>query len=278
MLRFGGIGLGELVVETYRGFRDHELLTYAASLAFSATLALFPFLLFLVGVLSYFDVPWFLEALLDWVGGLLPDRALYEIATVARNAEQRYRHGLVSVGLVGATIAASGGIRAAMNALSRPYRVVRKRPVGWRLLLSMVYTLAFVLLVFAAFTLLFLGPAVIAEAARESGHGDGFVRLWRWLRYPVAALLFFILTAAAYKTLPPLDRFRLVTPGSVLAIVLWITAAFGFQYLTERFEGESATYGSIGSVIVLLVYLWVWAVIFLLGAEVNAVLRRPAKA
>jgi membrane protein len=159
-----------------------------------------------------------------------------------------------------------------MNALNAAYDVAEDRPAWQRYPLSIVYTvgLAAMLILGAGFML--LGPRAAEWIAGQVGLGDAAVALWTWLRWPVAALLLALAAAVVYYVAPNVDQpFRIITPGSVLAVAAWIATSLGFSFYVSAFGNYGATYGSLAGVVVLLVYFFVSAAVLLLGAEVNAV-------
>jgi membrane protein len=177
----------------------------------------------------------------------------------------------MSLGIVIALWSASAAIRMTTNALNNAYEVEEERPVWKTYPLSIFYTVLLAAMIVAAVTLMLIGPQVAEWLAQQVGLGSVFVALWSWLRIPVAVVLLMIIVALIYYQLPNIEPpFRFITPGSVLAVIVWIAASFGFSYYVKGFASYSATYGSLGGVIVLLIYLFISAAVLLFGAEVNA--------
>ncbi len=109
--------------------------------------------------------------------------------------------------------------------------------------------------------------------ARQVGLEQLVVTLWAWLRWPVAALLLLLAVAVFYYVTPDVEqKFRFITPGSILATVVWVLASLGFAYYVQNFANYNAMYGSIGAIIILLFYFYLSAAVLLLGAELNAVI------
>ena len=117
-----------------------------------------------------------------------------------------------------------------------------------------------------------------AIVGNQAGLGDAFVTLWTWLRWPVLALLLMLVTALVYYVAPNVAQpFRLISPGAVLAVAVWVIASAGFSFYVSSFGNYSATYGSLGGVVVLLLYFYLSSAVLLLGAEVNAELYRTGR-
>ena len=116
-----------------------------------------------------------------------------------------------------------------------------------------------------------VGPQVVEWLAGQVGLGTLFVMLWAWLRFPAAILLLMVFVALVYYMFPNTDQpFRFITPGAILAVIVWVATSFGFSYYVSNFANYSVTYGSFGAVIVLLLYIFISAAVLLFGAEVNA--------
>jgi membrane protein len=269
-----GVRFRTLLRETYDQLAKDDVLTYAAALAFHALLALFPFLLFLIGLLSFLDHPEFFTWLLDQAARVLPRQAMEQVGATVREIEQHGQGGLLSLGILGAIWAASGGIRCAMTVLNRAYGVRTGRRAWKRYVLSLAYTVALAALVIVAVALVLVGPRAVAWTSGLLGLDDVVVRLWNWVRYPAAILLLMVASSLVYTVLPKVEGFHLLTPGSVIAVILWLAASLGFRFYTANFGNYDAIYGSIGALVVLLVYMWISSIILLLGAEVNAVVSR----
>jgi membrane protein len=141
--------------------------------------------------------------------------------------------------------------------------------------LSVVYTLGIAALLIASAALMLTGPRVMERIADEVGLGSAFVTLWAWLRWPVLALLLMLVAAVVYYVAPNVDQpFVLITPGAVLAVIVWVIASVGFSLYVSNFSTYSATYGSLGGMVVLLLYFYISSAVLLLGAEVNAEIHR----
>jgi membrane protein len=132
------------------------------------------------------------------------------------------------------------------------------------------------LLVAAA--LMVTGPQVMGWLAAQIGMEDFIVTLWTILRWPAIILLLMISVAMMYYVMPDVEQeFRFITPGSVLAVVVWIVASLGFAWYVKTYANYDAMYGSIGAIIVLLLYFYISASVLLLGAEMNAVIEHMSQ-
>lgn len=275
MRQLRGINPFELLKRSLRAFNKDDMLTYAAALSYSALFGLFPFLIFLVALLSFLQIPEFFDWLLEQARTVLPADSYRLVESAIDNMRGQPQGGLLSVGILIAIWGASSGIRSVMNALNVAFHVEESRPSWKRYLLSIVYTLALAVLLIASAGLMLVGPRAMTWIAKQAGLGDLFVTLWTWLRWPVLALLLMVAAALIYHVAPNVDQpFVLLTPGAVLAVIVWVLASVGFSYYVSNFANYGATYGSLGGIIVLLLYFYISSAVLLLGAEVNAELRR----
>jgi membrane protein len=265
------LGLLELGKRSVKAYLEDDMMTYAAALAFRMFFALFPFILFLVALLGFLRIPGFFDWLLNQAQTVLPQQAMGRVAEVIGQVRDRGREGLLSFGIIVALWSASVGMRSLMNGLNAAYDVEEERPAWKRYPLSILYTLALAAMIIIAAGLMFIGPQAINWLAGQVGMAEVFAAVWAWLRWPVAIFLLMLAVAIIYYFGPNVDQpFRFITPGSVLAVAVWIAASLGFSYYVSNFADYGATYGSLGAVIVLLFYFFISAAVLLFGAEVNA--------
>lgn len=267
-----GLPLHRVLVRTVREFLNDEMSTYASALAYQMLFSLFPFLLFLIALIGFLHLPDFFSWLRLQSELVLPPQALEQVNPVIDQLQQS-KGGLLSIGIVVALWTASAGVRLMMSAMNAAYDVVEQRPIWKRFPLSIIYTVGIAGMLLAAAAFMVLGPQVMAWVASQVGMEDFIVTLWMVLRWPAIVILLMVAVALIYYVMPDVkQRFRLITPGSVLAVVVWIIASLGFGYYVKTFADYNAMYGSIGAIIVLLLYFYISAAVLLLGAEMNAVI------
>ncbi len=271
-----GVGALTLLKRTFKEFSNDDMSTYASALAYRALFSLFPFLLFLMALLGFLHLPEFFAWLREQASLVLPPVALDQVNPVIDQLQEQ-KGGLLSIGILVALWTASVGVRSLMNAMNKAYDVQEGRP-SWKLaLLSLVYTVGIAVMLLLAAGLMVIGPQVISWLAEQVGLKDVVVQLWSWLRWPIAVLLMMLVVAVLYYVAPDVEQeFRFITPGSVLAVIVWIVASVGFGIYVQNFGNYDATYGSIGAIIVLLLYFYISAAVLLLGAELNAVIEHAS--
>ena len=272
----------QVIRELVREANDHDVTGMAAEMSYRFLLAIPP-LLIVIAALSGFVADW--TGVTDPVGEImadiraaLPSDAASVIEGQLRQVLERPSGGLVSIGVVAALWAASGGARAVMKGMNRAYSVTETRPWWRKYLVALGLTLLLSVAVLGGFMLLVVGQFFVEEVAEvlfgEQEWARTAVSLARW---PVAALLVVVGTAFLYWAAPN-ERvpFRWVTPGSLLFVLLWVIVTAGFGVYVEYYGSYDQTYGALAGVIVMLLWLYVTSAVLLIGAELNAILARRA--
>jgi membrane protein len=262
---------------TAKEFMDDELPDRAAALTYYGVLALFPALLVLVSLLGVAGES-ATRQVLDNVQQLAPG----SVRTILHQAVQQLRHSggtggvLAVVGLLGALWSASGYIGAFIRASNAVYDVREGRPV-WKVTpLRLGLTIVMmVLLAVSALIVVFTGP-LAEQAGKALGIGSAALTAWSIAKWPVLVLLVVLMIAILYWAAPNVRGrgFRWVSPGSFLAVVIWIIASAGFALYVANFASYNKTYGTLAGVIVFLVWLWISNLAILLGLEFDAELAR----
>jgi len=272
-----GLPIHRVMVRTVTEFVDDEMSTYASALAYQMLFSLFPFILFLIALIGFLHLPDFFSWLRLQSELVLPPQALEQVNPVIDQLQQS-KGGLLSVGIVIALWTASAGVRLMMSAMNAAYDVVEGRPAWKRFPLSIIYTVGIAGMLLIAAALMVLGPQVMSWIAAQVGLEYFIVTLWTIARWPVIVILLMIAVALIYYVMPDVKQeFRFITPGSVLAVVVWIIASLGFGLYVKEFANYNAMYGSIGAIIVLLLYFYISAAVLLLGAEMNAVIEHMSR-
>jgi membrane protein len=258
-------------------FQRDDALGLAAQLAFYLILTLFPFLLVLVSLMGTFSSPELAEQVLGYFQEVTPQQ-VYEIIDSYLHdiiAGNRPAPGLFSVGLVIALWSASGAFAALINALNKAYDVEETRPF-WKVRgIALLMTLGLSVMIMIGVLLLVAGPLIGRGLAELLGLGEVFTLVWNVVQWPVALSLMVFTVALLYYFAPDAGQpFRWITPGGLIGVLLWVLASVIFRFYVSNFGSYDATYGSIGAVIVLLLYLYISSLTILFGAELNATLVR----
>jgi membrane protein len=267
-----GLSPFKVIKDSIKDFLDDDMLTYASALSYQVLFSIFPFFVFLISLLGFLGHPEFFEWLRMQAQYVVPGEAMDQVNRIIEEV-QKPQGGLLSIGAIMALWLASAAVRAIMNALNTAYDVPEGRP-AWKLYpMSIVYTLGIALMLVAAALLMIVGPQAVQWVGHYVGLEQAFVTIWAWVRWPLAFVLLCLAVAVVYYVAPDVEQeFRFITPGALLAVLVWILASVGFKYYVTSFADYNATYGSIGTVIILLLYFFISAAVLLFGAEINSVI------
>jgi membrane protein len=266
-----------ILKRTFKQFSEDQLTTWAAALTYFGVLSLFPMILALVSVLGVIG-PSATQPLLDQLGTVAPGPAKDILTNVLTSLEQNQGGSTVAliIGLVLAIWSASGYISAFMDASNNVWDVPEGRPIWKKIPVRLGVTIVMlVLLTITSLAIVFTGP-VAQEIGNLIGLGDQFVDVWNIAKWPVLLLIVSFMLSLLYWACPNVKQpgFPWITPGGVLAVILWIAASALFALYVANFSSYNKTYGSLGGVIVFLTWLWITNIIILLGAEFNSEMER----
>jgi membrane protein len=262
---------------TMREFSEDNLTDWGAALTYYGVLALFPALLVLISLLGIVGSS-ATQPLIDNVGKLAPGAATEILTTAIQNLQRNQGAAGVAffVGLAGALWSASGYVGAFMRASNDIWDVGEGRPVWKTIPLRLGVTLLMlILLTVSALAVVLTGP--LAESVGNIvGLGSQAVTVWDIAKWPVLVVIVAFMFALLYYASPNVKhpKFQWVSPGGIVAVVLWIIASALFAFYVANFGSYNKTYGTLGGVIVFLTWLWISNVVILFGAELNAEIER----
>ena len=262
---------------TVREFKADNLTDWAAALTYYGILAIFPALLVTVSILGLIGES-ATQPLLDNLATVAPGPAqeIFTNAIENLNRSQGQAGLLLIVGIATALWSASSYVGAFMRASNSIYEVEEGRPF-WKLRpVQIAITLFMILLIsIGAVAVVLTGP-LAEEVGNVIGLGDAAVTAWDIAKWPVLVALVSMMFSVLYWAAPNVKQpgFRWLTPGGVLAVILWIVASAAFAFYVANFGSYNKTYGTLGGVIVFLIWLWISNIAVLLGAEMNAELER----
>jgi membrane protein len=262
---------------TVKEFRDDNLTDWAAALTYYAILSIFPALLVLVSVLGLIGES-ATQPLLDNLSTVAPGPAqdIFTNAIEDLNRSQGAAGLLLIAGIAAALWSASSYVGAFIRASNAIYEVEEGRPF-WKLRpIQIAITLFMIILIsIGAVAVVLTGP-LAEEVGNVIGVGGAAVTAWDIAKWPVLVLLVSLMFSVLYWAAPNVRQpgFRWITPGGVVAVLLWIAASAAFAFYVSNFGSYNKTYGTLGGVIVFLIWLWISNIAILLGAELNAELER----
>jgi membrane protein len=278
--KLGGLRPKQLVRIVIRGINEDNLLGRAAELAFNLNLAIFPLMIFLLSVFGLFASHRHALVLsfFSYVSDLLPPAAFQLFTRTVSEIIHNTGGGKLTFGLVLTLWFASGGMSSMMSTLNGTYRVQESRSFIKYRAVALGLTVALAVLVLSALFLVLVGGHVSNLIAARFGMHSVFVILWRVVQW--VAVLFFLSLAFSliYYFGPDLkeQHWYWITPGSVLGVLLWLAASWAFRAYLHFFNSYSRTYGSLGAVMILMMWLYVTGLSFLIGGELNADIEHAA--
>jgi membrane protein len=270
---FGGVPLSgsELVRRTWREAMDDDITGLAAQLSYYFFLALFPAVLFVLAVASFFPLSNLTDDLGRSLAPFVSSQVLELIQDQMRRLANNENGGLLTVGVAGALWSSSAAIVSIVGALNRAYDIEEARP-WWKVRLTAIaLTVAVAVMVLVALTLVLAGPALAESIGQAIGLGSVFHWSWLILQWPLVFALVATAIGLLYYFGPDADQdWVWITPGAVAATVLWLVASVAFKIYIANFTDYNASYGTVGGVIVLLLWFYVSGLAILAGAELNA--------
>ena len=265
------VGWGELLKRTFRETIADDCLGLAAQLAYYFFLALFPAVLFVLAVASFFPI----QNLSDDVGRVLAPFVSPDLLQVIQGQMSRLAEansgGILTFGVLGAIWSSSAALVSIVSSLNKAYDIDEGRP-WWRVrLIAIGLTIAIAVFVVSSLTLVVAGPTLTRYIASTLGLGSGSEWAWAIVRWPAAFVLVSTAIGLVYYFAPDADQdWVWVTPGAVAATALWLAGSLAFNAYVARFTNYNATYGAVGGVIVLLLWFYLTGLAILVGAEMNA--------
>jgi membrane protein len=268
-----GVSIKQFLYALNQKISDDNVYNGAAALGYYLTLAIFPAIILLMTIIPYLPIERVDEAIMDLLGQALPDEAFDMVAGIVTEVTQQQRGGLLSFSLLATLWAASTGMYAIMQQLNITYDVEEARSFVRARATAIILSLLFGLLVIGAFSLIVLGGVIQDWLGTHLGFSDALLvafAAFRWVVIVMALLLGF---AMIYRYAPNVEqKFVFISPGSLLGVTLLIIASLGFAIYTSNFADYSATYGSIGAVVILMLWLYIAGFVILIGSEINALI------
>jgi membrane protein len=259
---------------------NDDIFGRAAQLSYYFLLALFPLLLFLTSTIGLVmgAGTGLRHSLFNYLSQVLPASASSLVSTTMFEVSESSGGGKVSFGILAALWAASAGMGAVSESLNAAYHVKETRPWWKQRLTAVGLTIALSLLIISALVLVLYGGKIADFLAATYGFGGTFVIGWKVLQWPIVLAFLLVGFALIYYWAPDLadQDWKWVTPGSAVAVGLWLLVSFGFRLYLHYFDSYSKTYGSLGAVIVLMLWFYFTGAAILIGGEVNSDLEDEA--
>lgn len=261
----------EVIRRTVREAYNDNCLGMAAELAYYFFFALFPALLFLLALASYFPVEKLVDDIVRMMGGFVPPEVLSIISDQIRKISEGEQAGLLTVGVLAALWSSSAAMTSIIDTLNRAYDIEEGRP-WWKVRLTAIgLTVGVAVFILVSFGLVIVGPTLAEKIAAWSHLGSGFAWTWKILQWPVVFALTSVGIALIYYFAPDAEQdWVWLTPGSIFATTMWLIASLAFKYYVATVGRYTEAYGAIGGVMILMLWFYISGLAILLGAEMNA--------
>jgi len=269
---FGNLSVYAVTISLINEFLEDSLLNKASSLAYNFMLALFPGTLFLFTLIAYVPIHNFQEKLLELLRTLLPTYAYLALENTIEDILKHQNAGLLSLGFVTALYFATNGVGTLMQAFNDSSLILEKRSWLKRRGIAMLLTVTISLALIIAIAIMIAGEGVInylqSHIASKSHFWIYLLLLSRWI---IIVIIFFVTISVLYRYGPSHKlKWPFLSPGSILATGLAILTSLGFTYYINHFAAYNKLYGSIGAIIVVMLWLYLNSLILLIGFELNA--------
>lgn len=275
-MRIGQVEVVPIAKETVHQIMEDRVTSMAGEVAFRLILSLPPFMIFFAALSSLVDNYTGVDVF-GWLQGQLENSPLPgdvqgTINILLDTVQREGSPGVLSFGILFALWAASGAIDVLMRAFNRAYDATELRGFVRRRLIAIGLTIGLSILIISSFILFVFGEQLGMWLANQVDMGGTFAAVWNIARWPAIVVLFMFALAVLYWAGPVIDHsIRWITPGAILATVLWLLATWGFG-LYLQFSDPGSAYGALGTMVVLLLFLYISSIVLLIGAELNAVI------
>lgn len=263
---------GQIMRRTFKeAFFEDNCLGMAAQLAYYFFFALFPALLMLLAIASYFPYHALVDDLFKTLGGFAPPEVLTIITDQLAKIASGDQGGLFTLGMLTTIWSSSAAMTAIIDTLNAAYDVQEGRP-WWKVRLTAIaLTVGVALFILISFALVLVGPSVAEHLADRFYLGPAFEWSWKILQWPVVFAFVSGAFAIVYYFAPDAEQdWVWLTPGSIFATTLWLMASLGFKYYVATLANYAETYGAIGGVMILMLWFYISGLVILVGAEMNA--------
>jgi len=259
--------------------------TYAEQLSYRGIFGLFPFIILVFTLLAVLQIDAVFDRLIEAATGAQQQQIPEPLKPVAEEgraqteflrplieqAREQAGGGLFSFGIVVSLWSVSAVAFTLTAALNAAYGVEETRSRRRRFAFALIFGPFLALVLIVACVLMLIGPQVAGWLAGLAELDEAWVALWAWLRFPLALFLLAAVLSVVYRVVPDTERsFWSATPGALFAVIAWAITSLGFSFYLAHFADRGLTYGSLGTAVGLLVYLYLSASVVLMGAEINA--------
>ena len=278
--KLGGLSWSDLGRRVWGEVQKDKVFGRAAELSYYFLLALFPFLIFLTSIIGIVlgSGTGTRHMLFNYLARIMPPAAFQLLDNTMLEVSKASSGSKLSFGILAALWAASNGMSAITESLNTAYDLRESRPWWKQRLMAVVLTVSLSILIIAALILVVSGGRIAEWLAHVYGFGPVFPMAWKIIQWPVILLCMILAFALIYYFAPDSRKqsWKWLTPGAAIGVVLWLLVSLAFRAYLHFFDSYSATYGSLGAVIILMLWLYLTGAAVLIGGEVNSEIENAA--
>lgn len=256
------------VLDLYRRIIRHDSLGYSAQLAYFFLLSLFPLLITMFSLLPY--LPLKTEDIMYFISDFAPGETITFIDSTLDTLLEKHNGGILSFGIIATLWAASNGMNAIIRAMNLAYEIDDDRPFFIVRGLSVLLTIVMIAVFIIALLLPVFGKHIGIYISSKFGYTDQFIDTWNTIRFSLSSVILFIVFSAVYFLTPNRKmKCATVVPGAVFSTIGWILASMGFSFYVNNFGNFTFMYGSLGVIIVLMIWFYITGAVLIIGGEIN---------
>lgn len=260
------------MMEFIQRLKDADISGFSAQLAYFFLLSFFPLLIFLMTLLPFLNID--PDQVYLFLNAILPDQVYSLISGTISEVLENRNSGLLSIGFIATIWSASKGVDALIKSINRSYDKDETRPFIIARLVSVIFTFLLVGLIIIALLLSVFGRQIGVVLFSHFGIAVEFLNVWNSIRSLIPPLLIFTVLTVMYWIIPNMKLYlRSVLLGSAVATIAWLVLSYGFSYYVSNFANYSATYGSIGGIIILMLWLYFTGMILMASGQINAIMQ-----
>lgn len=255
------------------GVKEADVSSAGAQLAYFFLLSLFPLLIFLLTLLPFLNLPQ--EQVFTMLENMLPEQVFSLIESTIKDVLSNRNGGLLSVGIIATLWSASNGVNALIKNLNKSYDITETRPFIVARAVSIFFTISLIGLIIVALVLPVFGKTIGQFMFEVIGLKEGFLIVWNYVRIIIPPFLIVTVLVLLYWIAPNVKiYFRHAIPGALFATIAWVLISFGFSFYISNFANYSKTYGSIGGIIILMLWLYITGIVLVVGGQVNVAFQK----
>ncbi len=258
------------IEEIQKRFKFHSISAYGSQLAYFFILSLFPFLIFLISILSHLSIS--LQGGIDLLAKVAPKEAVEVINNYTNSYLPTKNIKVLSVSFLATIWSASRGLNTLIVSLNNAYGITKKRSFIKKRLLAIFFTFFIALSIILVLTVPNMGMDFLLWISKYIGLTDVFISFWYYFRWIISITILFLVIGSLYYVAPNMKiKFVEIIPGTVFAIVAWISISIGFSFFIDNFKNFTIIYGGLTAIIILMIWLYLSGIILMLGGEINSI-------